>query len=278
MRRLSVRDLMAFVFVSAVGLAALMNANQVWAGIMLGLALGAIATSAMGALILRGKGQYRWAGFAAFSGGYLAAAVGPYLGELKPQLGTTRFLNYVQSQVAEAATTKTTVMPTQQRRRAALLRRIQTVRAQTTGQDDPTVTALNNRLATLDANIVQLQASLQSGSRWRSLLPGAINGEDFLCVGHCLFTLLAGLIGSAVAGLFYADGRKTSRQHPLQMPTATLISPRACDRHDHSDAVGPPTAFPHDVRRRRDRPVLPGAGHHPRASERRFRRPRTVRA
>jgi hypothetical protein len=203
MRRFSVRSLMALVLVSAVGLAALRNANAFWAGLTLGLALFAVASAVVGALILRGRRRYHWAGFAVFAGGYLAVAVGPWLAEFKPKLGTTQVLSYVQSKVAESAA-QFSVAPRQQQRRALLMQKIQAARAVAADPADPALTALNARLATLDANIAKAQVTIESSSRWRSLLPGAVNQEDFLCVGHSVFALLAGLIGTAVAGAFDA--------------------------------------------------------------------------
>jgi hypothetical protein len=64
MRRFSVRSLMAFIFVSAVGLAALRNPNDVWAGAMLLVALAAVGIAVLGALILRGRERCWWLGSA----------------------------------------------------------------------------------------------------------------------------------------------------------------------------------------------------------------------
>ncbi len=196
MRRFSIRTLMAFVLVSAVGLAALRNANEVWAGWLLTGAFGAVATAVLGALVFRDGPRYRWAGFVVFSGGYLALTVGPGLSDaFKPYLGTTRSLNYVQSQVTAASSSR---LPQLQTQRARIAQRIGSLVA-----DDPDFISVTNRLATrlatLDASIKQERASQISGSRWRWLLPGAVNQDQFLCVGHSLFALLAGLMGNMVA-------------------------------------------------------------------------------
>jgi hypothetical protein len=95
MRRFSIRSLMAFVLLSGVGLAALRNAGDVWAGMLLLAAVAAVGTAVMGAVIMRGSERYWWAGFAFFGGGYLATAVGPWLSDtFQPQLGTTHVLSY----------------------------------------------------------------------------------------------------------------------------------------------------------------------------------------
>ena len=52
MRRFSILTLMGFVFVAAIGLAALRNANELWAGAMLTIVFLAIASAVMGALIV----------------------------------------------------------------------------------------------------------------------------------------------------------------------------------------------------------------------------------
>src|SRR6266436_1870509 len=100
MRRFSIRTLMAFVLVSAVGLAALRNASDLWAGMMLLVALAAVGVAVLGAVILRGRERCGWAGFAFFTGGYLALAIAPWLSDtFQAQLGTTHLLRYVHSQV-----------------------------------------------------------------------------------------------------------------------------------------------------------------------------------
>src|ERR1035441_7935872 len=96
MRRISIRSLMALVLVSAVGLAALRNAGDLWAGMLLLGTLAAVGVAVMGAIILRGRERYWWLGFALFSGGYLALALGP----LQRQLSTTHLLAYIHAKVS----------------------------------------------------------------------------------------------------------------------------------------------------------------------------------
>ena len=75
MRRISIRTLMAFVLVSAVGLAALRNASDPWAEMMLLVALVAAGVAVLGAALMRGRERAWWLGFAVFGGGYLAATL-----------------------------------------------------------------------------------------------------------------------------------------------------------------------------------------------------------
>jgi hypothetical protein len=96
MRRFSIRFLMAFVLVSAVGLAALRNANELWEGTMLLLALAAVGMAILGAIFMRGRDRAWWIGFALFSGGYLLMTFAPGLSnEVRPKLGTTHLLDEV---------------------------------------------------------------------------------------------------------------------------------------------------------------------------------------
>ena len=69
MRRISIPTLMAFILVSAVYLAALRNASELWAGFLLLLAFAAVGVAVLGAIILWGEERYRCLGFALFSGG-----------------------------------------------------------------------------------------------------------------------------------------------------------------------------------------------------------------
>ena len=127
-QRFSVRSLMVFVVVSAVGLAALRSANEIWASVMLLIAFGASATPVVNALILRGTERYGWTGFAIFSGGYLGITLGPLLNTpYNSHLGTTAALNYVQSQVAFASPSQPMAARKSIIRRASLVQRIATL-------------------------------------------------------------------------------------------------------------------------------------------------------
>jgi hypothetical protein len=103
MRGFSIRTLMAVIVVSAVGLAALRNANDWWAGLLLLLALVAFGSAVLGAIFLRGRDRAWWTGFALFCGGYLALTLVPGASkEIAPRLLTTKLLDYVRSQTGPA--------------------------------------------------------------------------------------------------------------------------------------------------------------------------------
>jgi hypothetical protein len=93
MRRFSIRTLMALIVVSAVGLAALRNANDLWAGMMFLAVLAAVGIALIGTFILRDRERYWWAGFAFFAGSYLVVAFSPWVSDQWPTfLGTTNLL------------------------------------------------------------------------------------------------------------------------------------------------------------------------------------------
>ena len=95
MRRFSIRTLMAFIVASAVGLAALRNANDLWAGMMLLFALASVGVAVLGASHMSGQERAWWMGFAVFGGGYLVAALCP----VRSELATTHLMEYLQARV-----------------------------------------------------------------------------------------------------------------------------------------------------------------------------------
>jgi uncharacterized membrane protein len=46
-------------------------------------------------------------------------------------------------------------------------------------------------------------------TRWQTLLPGAANYEAFSAVGHCLFAVLAGLLGMVIARRYQKRQERT---------------------------------------------------------------------
>jgi hypothetical protein len=208
--RFSIRTLMAVVVVAAIGLAALRNANDLWAGVLLTIVFLALASAVMAALILRDRERYTWAGFAFFAGGYLAMTLGPGLSApFKAHFGTTALLAYAQSQVAVASPASSGTAPNRQVRRASLVQRIASLEETTGGTNDPALATLKKRLIDFDAATERQRVLLAAADKWRSVLPGAVNAEQFFCVGHSLFALLAGLAGGTVARWLYARRQRT---------------------------------------------------------------------
>jgi hypothetical protein len=54
MLQISIRTLMAFILLSAMSLAVLRNANELWAGVMLLVALDMVGIAVLGVIFLRG--------------------------------------------------------------------------------------------------------------------------------------------------------------------------------------------------------------------------------
>jgi hypothetical protein len=222
MRRFSVRSLMVLIVGAAVGLAALRNANFFWASATVTVVVVAVATSVIGALTLRGRERYACAGFAVFSGVYLAVAVGIVLPErFKAYFGPIVALEYVRSKVSsdqydprlrqfvsgyekQHVSLQQTLMAVQQKLVA---------HQQQPNQDLVRQQArLHAMLQELDARFQKAESSLNSADRWRSWLPGSVNTNEFGCVGHSLFALLSGLLGTVVARILCARRNRSETQ------------------------------------------------------------------
>jgi hypothetical protein len=227
MRRISVRSLMAIVLISAIGLAALRNASNLWAGIILLLDLAALAGAVLGAAIMRGREQAWWLGFVVFGAGYLIAASS----SLGTELPTTHILNYVHSQVIASPMNDVAFGQLISLRQSLFLlkqkiRHEREVSRMETGSDNAVVDSLLASRALLDRKIVSLESRLSRGSvhavsastddtgaidefsglsvnRWRAMLPGAADLDAFLATGQRIFALLAGLVGGTVGMWFF---------------------------------------------------------------------------
>jgi hypothetical protein len=182
MPRFLIRTLMAFIIVSAVGLAALRNADELWAGMMLLVALATLGTAILAAINLGGRERAWWQGFALFSGGYLVAAFGP----VQFHLATTQLL-ITMHPVITSPGTGPPVYPFLWRQRAQALAEIERLEAAGQGPNDRELSGAMNMLANLNTQ-----------------LAGTPNQDEFLRVGHCLFALLSGLLGGTIAMWFYA--------------------------------------------------------------------------
>ena len=228
MPRISIRTLMAFILLSGVGLAALRNANEFWAGMMLLLALSAVGIAVLGGLFSRGKEQARWVGFAAFGGGYLIVSLFP----LGAELPTTRALNYVHKRVVEVSTRDAAARQLISLRQSRFnlktkIRAAQDASPVPSTSTDLAIDPLLKSKALLDRKIASIEQRVRKGSahadivsaadgavgdsleepivdRWRAMFPGAANLDEFQRAGHSLFVLLAGLVGGTVATRFYA--------------------------------------------------------------------------
>jgi hypothetical protein len=199
-RQFSIRTLMAFVLVSAFGLAALRNANALWATVMTMVALAFVCVAALWAIFRRGRERAWWLGFALLGGVYLSVSLSP----LRYRLGTSRLLEYVHAKAADTSIATFEISRLQQK---SVLFRIVT----TDGEVSERTVANSGYDSTPGKDLL---VSVAPPNRWRSMLPGAANFDAFQRVGHDLFALLAGLVGGTVATWFHAR-RKYRRSDPV---------------------------------------------------------------
>jgi hypothetical protein len=131
---------------------------------------------------------------------------------------TTQFLAYVHSQVtvSDRGAFRASLITYQRTRR-----QLQNSSQQTKDPNDPALVALRAKLTSEHGDIRSTASALKNSAlqspptaffssilpapanRWRAMLPGAANAEEFGRVGHSLFALLAGLVGGTVAVWFY---------------------------------------------------------------------------
>jgi hypothetical protein len=195
MRRFSIRTLMVLIAGSATGLAALRNANELWATVMMMLALGLVCVAGLWAILLRGRERAWWLGFAVFGCTYLSVSLSP----LRSRLTTTHLLEYVHARVVSSSIATVEVSRADQ---SSILYRV--VMIDGTANSRSVSNSVYNSTPEKD-----LLATMEPANRWRSALPGAANHDEFLRIGHCLFALLAGLVGGTVAVGFWGRRERT---------------------------------------------------------------------
>jgi hypothetical protein len=196
MRRFSIATLMAVVLVCGVAVAALRDASDTWAGILLGLTLLMLGIAMIGVLHRRGTRRAFWQGFALFGWCYLALTTGPWASEqVGPRLPTTQLLRYAHARAN----------PNQPQVGAS-----QMVVWLAAGNTQPNaVTSWQPQgypLKAVSGNITATTGSA-SGPAQGFFLIGQTNLDQFVRVGHCLFALLAALAGGLIARWFQRTDR-----------------------------------------------------------------------
>ncbi len=185
MRRFSIRTLMAVVVVCAVGPAALINANDWWAGIMPLVALASVGVAVLGAVILSGRARYWWLGYSLFSGAYLILTVGPGISmDVTHSLVTTRMIIDFHTRLADAE-----------------LKAVQEQQAKQAAQSPVTRGQQNNDPGGV---IAQKQMIAEQQKQMSQVRSRAIHCGPSLRIGHSLFAMLSGLLGGTVAAWFCA--------------------------------------------------------------------------
>lgn len=216
--RFTVSGAMGVVLASAVGMAALRNANETWAGLMSILIWAFLGAAVLGVIQERGDARARWLGFLVFSGGYSVLAFGPWFSEhVGPTLATTHLLGYAHTQVTSSPVPRSSGIQTLLHRREGLTAKLQRSMRLVRNPSDPAILMYRKQIATLDGQIAAIlgyslpMAAQGAGglspsppNRWQALVPGAANYDQFLRVGHCLSALLAGAGGAVLSTRLYS--------------------------------------------------------------------------
>jgi hypothetical protein len=196
MRRFTILGLMGLVLGVAVAVAALRNADDYWAGGLMLATVLLIGVVTIGAVYHSGRRRAGRLGFAVFGGGYFAMAFLGLSDQNLTKLPTTWLLVYVHQRVAppQPYTTFTLVGAPQG---TVLTSNV------TPGPVANSVTTITTSQLTLTNSV-----GVATPAPWKSLLPGAANYQAFSVIGHCLFALLAGLMGIVIALWYHARQRR----------------------------------------------------------------------
>jgi hypothetical protein len=176
--RTSIRGIMAIVLLFAVGVAALREADDVWASLSFSLTLLVLGVVALGAAFRRGRSRAFYAGTAAFGWAYMALCFGPWAADaIRPHLATTELLDYAAPLLAEGSHTDRVLQAASA---------TQPSNAMNLGDFVAYVTSANGKQIVF-STFVATSAT-----------------EPFLRVGHSLLALLIALVGGLVARHFHA--------------------------------------------------------------------------
>jgi hypothetical protein len=184
-RGYSIRALMAIVLGSAVGLAALRNANEFWAAVTTTVALAFFCAAVLWTILLRGRQRAWWLGFALLGGAYLFVSLSP----VRDLLGTKRILQYIHARIAGSSIETFEISRSGP---GSILCRVVTTDGEVSEKTVPE--NVFNSARGQDLLLLTVPPS-----RWQSMFPGVANTDAFQRVGDSLFALLGGLIGGMIA-------------------------------------------------------------------------------
>lgn len=187
MRRFSIARLMGVILAVGLGMAALREASDLWAGIALSIVLVLLAGAILQVLHDQAARRAFWLGFALFGWGYLTLVSGPWFSEqLGPRLPTSILLEYIHQSVVGG-----------QSQTNATWQSVVTLAPSGTWQPATSSGQLLVQLAATPAPPTQ-------GNRFlRMFLAGASRHDPFIRTGHCIFTLLVALLGAALSVWIY---------------------------------------------------------------------------
>jgi hypothetical protein len=209
MRRFTILSLMGLVLGVAVAVAALGNADDYWAGgLMLATAL-LVGVVTLGAVYHTGRRRAGRLGFAVFTGGYFALAFLGLSDQNLAKLPTTWLLVYVHQRVA-APQTFTVTLTSFAPGSTVLPDATRSMNNVTPGPSANTIKTTTTSPFTVASTLTG-----NTSTRWQTLLPGAANYEAFSAVGHCLFAVLAGLLGMVIARRYQTRQERALETDPV---------------------------------------------------------------
>lgn len=202
MRRFTILSLMILVLGSAVGIAALRGANEPWASGLLMTTPAVFGLALIGGLCGKERSRPARLGFAVLGGGYFALTfLGLSEGNLA-KLPTSKLLYFVHERVVGQATYSVVF--------TAANTNVSNGFVVYQGAQSTSPQGVTSTPGDMTFRLVNTAASPATPNPWGSMLPGAANYDAFQTVGHCLFALLAGLMGAVIARRF-DKGRVAAR-------------------------------------------------------------------
>jgi hypothetical protein len=216
--RFTIIGLMAAVLACGVALAAFRDTSDFWGGAMLLATAVTLGAATLGARHARAADRAWWRGFALFGWGYLIATMGPWFAEeIGPKLPTTFALDRLQHLA---------VGPPE---RVVLQGNVSGSVSGTTFKADKMMLDYGGgRRTQVDARGGGVSAAM--ARLMTTALPGAINREAFLRVGHCLFAMLTAALGAAIAGRFHRSSDVAPGGPVAFLSTQPLLDESATSR------------------------------------------------
>jgi hypothetical protein len=220
MRRIPIAALMAAVLFCAIAVAAIRNASDTWAGVLLLLTLGTLAAAPLGVAYRRDARRAWWLGFALFGWGYARLSLDPSsTEESRSRLPTTALMDLLLEGGGPVVGTRPDppAPPAEYLKAAGRLidsGHLQLAASYLRAADDYSDMLSQAERGNLDANIARLVRAepTLTWARSRRLAvwpaPLKVDPDRFKRVGHSLFAVLAGLVGGAVARWFHAGQRR----------------------------------------------------------------------
>lgn len=187
--RMSTSELMLLVTLLAIGLTALRQRSETWAGILLLATVGMLCISVLGVLYRNGAQRAWWVGFCLFGWGYLTLISLP---ATRATLPTTSLLAYAHAKLEPPD--------------------FQGEIVHVTSTGTGSVRLASNSGQVLVSDEMWLERD-EISMIWRGTIGCSFpDRQCFLVVGHFLFTWLAALLGAFAAGWFHRT-RKVRLPH-----------------------------------------------------------------